>query len=132
MDSGTFDNFTKAINGEEKNSRSDYAASEDDNVLVNGVAADRHALGYFGYAYYAENRVKLKLLGVDGCIKPSRETVCGGEYTPLSRLQFIYVKRSSLARPPVAEFVRFYLPNTEKLVGDMGYDPVSEDEAQEN
>ncbi|MBI3468199.1 MAG: PstS family phosphate ABC transporter substrate-binding protein [Planctomycetes bacterium] len=116
-DSGTFDYFTEAIVGQQKASRPDYTASEDDNVLVTGIAADKYALGYFGYAYYAENQSKLKLLGVDsgeGCIRPSAETVRGGKYKPLARPLLMYVKKSSLARPEVAAFVRFALSNAEQ------------------
>jgi len=113
-DSGTFDYFTQAINGKEKDSRGDYTASEDDNVLVQGVSNDPNALGYFGFAYYVENQSKLKVLGVDdgkgkGCVKPSIETVNNASYQPLSRPIFIYVKKSEAARPEVKAFVEFYL-----------------------
>ncbi len=134
-DSGTFDYFTEAINGKEKSCRSDFTASEDDNVLVTGIAADKFALGYFGFAYYAENRTKLKLLAIDagaGPVKPSDETVRGGTYKPLARPLFVYVKKSSLARPEVAEFVRFYLANAKQLASDVNYVPVTDDEAKGN
>lgn len=134
-DSGTFDYFTKAICGEEKASRPDYTASENDNTLVRGVESDRGALGYFGYAYYAENKEKLKLLGVDngkGCVTPSAATVRDGSYAPLSRPLFIYVRKSSLTRPEVVEFVKFYLANASRLAADVGYVPVSEEVATQN
>jgi phosphate transport system substrate-binding protein len=124
-DSGTFDYFTEAINGKEKQSRSDFTASEDDNVLVQGVSGTRGALGYFGYAYYNANRDSLKLLKVDGgsgCIEPSARTVEDGVYKPLSRPIFIYPKKESLRRPEVSEFVRFYLGTDARgLISEVGY-----------
>ena len=134
-DSGTFDYFTEAIIGEEKASRADYTASEDDNVLVTGVLSDRHALAYFGYAYYAENKDNLKLLGVDGgdgCKTPSSETVRALTYQPLSRPLFIYVNKASLKRPEVLELVKFYLENSAQLSTDVGYVPVSDEVADQN
>ncbi len=134
-DSGTFDYFTKVICGEEKASRPDYTASENDNTLVRGVESDRGALGYFGYAYYAENKDKLKLLGIDsgqGCIVPNGITVRDGSYNPLSRPLYIYVRKSALARPEVVKFVNFYLANVSQLAADVGYVPVSEDIAARN
>ncbi len=131
-DSGTFDYFTDAINGKEKASRGDYTASEDDNVLVQGVANDPDALGYFGYAYYVENENRLKLVAVDaekggGCVAPSEETIANGTYVPLSRPIFIYVKLASLERPEVREFVRFYLdPANTRLIKSTGYVPFPE------
>lgn len=97
-DSGTFDFFTEEINGEAQASRSDYTASADDNVLVQGIGGDRNALGYFGYAYYAENADKLKLVAVDngaGCVTPTPDTILSGEYEPLTRPLFIYVNKAS-------------------------------------
>jgi phosphate transport system substrate-binding protein len=126
-DSGTFDYFTEAIVGEEDASRPDFTASEDDNVLVQGIAGDPYALGYFGYAYYAENTDKLKLVAVDGgsgCIEPTPETVENGTYAPLSRPLFIYVSESTLQRPEVKAFVRFYLENARVLVPQVGYVPL--------
>lgn len=123
-DSGTFDYFTEAIMGEEDASRPDFTASEDDNVLVQGVAGDPYSLGYFGYAYYAENTDRLKLVAVDGgngCVLPNPQTVESGEYSPLSRPLFIYVSQSSLQRPEVDTFVRFYLENAATLVPQVGY-----------
>ena len=133
-DSGTFDYFTKAIVGEEKASRADYTASEDDNVLVTGVMNSRYALGYFGYAYYSENKDKLKLLAVnggDGCTTPSMETVRSLTYKPLSRPLFIYVRTESLEQPAVINFVKFYLKTADQLATEVGYVPVS-DQAEKN
>ncbi|MFQ5679764.1 MAG: PstS family phosphate ABC transporter substrate-binding protein [Gemmatimonadota bacterium] len=127
-DSGTFDYFTEAIVGEEDASRSDYTASADDNVLVIGVEGDEGALGYFGYAYYEENRDRLKAVAVDdgsGCVAPSRETVQSGAYRPLSRPLFLYVSREALERPEVRAFVEFYLQNAAELVPQVGYVPLA-------
>jgi phosphate transport system substrate-binding protein len=127
-DSGTFDYFTEAIVGEEDASRPDFTASEDDNVLVQGIAGDPYSLGYFGYAYYAENTDKLKLVAVDGgegCVAPSSQTVQIGEYKPLSRPLFIYLSRTALQRPEVAAFVRYYLKNASELVPQVGYVPLA-------
>jgi phosphate transport system substrate-binding protein len=123
-DSGTFDYFTEAIVGKSKSSRGDFTASEDDNVLVQGIANDENALGYFGFAYYLENQDKLKAVAVDGGkggVLPSKETVEGGTYQPLSRPIFIYVSKSAAKRPEVREFVEFYLKNAAALVGEVGY-----------
>ena len=124
-DSGTFDYFTQAINGKEQASRSDYQPNEDDNVLVQGVAGDKYALGYFGYAYYQENTDKLKVVPIDGGqgpIAPSVETVSNGTYQPLSRPIFIYVNAREAERAEVDTFVHFYLSNEgRKLVGEVGY-----------
>ncbi len=123
-DSGTFDYFTAQVVGEEGASRADYTPSEDDNVLVQGVAGDKGSLGYFGFAYYEENTDKLKLLGVDsgsGCMKPSRETILDGSYAPLSRPLFVYVRKDSLDRTEVAEFMRYYLTEGRALVDQVGY-----------
>jgi len=122
--SGTFDYFTEAIVGKEDASRGDYSASEDDNVLVQGVAGDRNALGYFGFAYYQENKDKLKAIEIDGgtgCVAPTPETVASGTYQPLSRPLFIYVNREALKRPEVMEFVRFYIEMAPELVPQVGY-----------
>ncbi len=129
-DSGTFDYFTEVINGKAKDSRADYTASEDDNVLVEGIAGDDNALGYFGLSYYEENQDKLKLLGVDdgaGCVSPSRETVLDGTYKPLSRPLFVYVSKEALARPEVAGFIRFYLTDGVPLVSEVGYVEATDD-----
>jgi phosphate transport system substrate-binding protein len=125
LDSGTFDFFTKAIVGEEKKSRSDFVQSEDDNVLVMGVSGDANSLGYFGLAYYENNRTRLKLLAVDPgdgkCLKPSQESVLAGTYKPLSRPLFIYVRKDSLARPDVRAFVEFFVQNVGNEVAKTGY-----------
>lgn len=129
-DSGTFDYFTDAIVGEEGASRSDYTASEDDNVLVQGVAGDENALGYFGYAYYVENSDKLKVLAIDGgagCVQPTPETINDGSYAPLSRPLFVYVKKASVANPAVVAFMDFYMANSQELVRDVGYIEVHAD-----
>jgi phosphate transport system substrate-binding protein len=133
-DSGTFDYFTKEINGEEGSSRADYTASEDDNVLVQGIAGDDTALGYFGFAYYENNQDKLKLLDVDdgaGCVTPSRESILDGTYSPLSRPLFVYVAKDALARPEVAEFMRFFLTDGVPLVSEVGYVEATNDVYQE-
>ena len=125
-DSGTFDYFTAAIVGEEGASRTDYTASEDDNVLVLGVSRNASALGYFGMAYYLENQETLKALSVDG-IAPTPEHVEDGTYKPLSRPIFIYVKKSSLTgNPQVRSFVEFVLNNAPDIVPEVGYVPLSE------
>jgi phosphate transport system substrate-binding protein len=124
VDSGTFDYFTEAINGTAQASRGDFVASEDDNVLVQGVAGDRNALGYFGLAYYLENEGRLKAVSVDGgkgCVSPSVKAVEDGTYTPLSRPLFIYVRKDVLDRPEVAAFVEFYLDNASRLAAEVGY-----------
>jgi phosphate transport system substrate-binding protein len=127
-DSGSFDYFTAAIVGREKESRGDFTASEDDNALVQGISNDPDALGYFGYAYYVENQDKLKVVAIDAengasCVAPSPETVADGTYQPLSRPLFIYVKVAAVDRPEVLEFVRFYLnpKNAESYVEQVGF-----------
>jgi len=123
-DSGTFDYFTEAIVGEEKASRSDYTASADDNILVQAIAGEKNALGYFGYAYYVENPGKLKLVAIDGGkgpVLPSEQTINDGTYNPLSRPLFIYVNKESLKRPEVKEFVKYYLTEGKELVSQVGY-----------
>lgn len=126
-DSGTFDYFTEAICGKGGASRSDYTASEDDNVLVQGVAGDEGGLGYFGLAYYEENADKLKAVPVDGgkgAVEPSVNNVKTGKYAPLSRPLFIYVNKSRAKRPELDAFVKFYLKNAGKLVKEVGYIPL--------
>ena len=123
-DSGTFDYFTETVNGKSGASRPDYTASEDDNALVRGISGDVNALGYFGYAYYASNMNKLKLVPVDGGagpVSPTPESINSGEYNPLSRPIFIYVRSSALARTEVAEFTRFYINNAGALAEEVGY-----------
>ena len=127
VDSGTFDYFTEAIVGTSRASRGDFTASEDDNVLVQGIASDKGGLGYFGYAYYAENTDKLKLVAIDngkGPVLPSEKTVMNGTYHPLSRPIFIYVNKKSAQRPEVKEFVEFYLKNAPTLVKQVKYIPL--------
>jgi len=127
VDSGTFDYFTEAIVGELDAMRADYTGSEDDNVLVQGIAGDKYAIGFFGFAYYEENADKLKLVGVNkgaGAILPSFETIANGTYAPLSRPLYIYVNKASLEREEVLEFVTFYLENAKELVADVGYVPL--------
>jgi phosphate transport system substrate-binding protein len=126
-DSGTFEYFTEAVVGKAKSSRGDFTASEDDNVLVQGVSTDRNALGYFGYAYYAENTNKLKAVSIDngkGPVAPSAKTVENGTYQPLSRPIFIYVSKKSMGKPEVKEFVEYYLSNAPALVKQVKYVPL--------
>jgi phosphate transport system substrate-binding protein len=123
-DSGTFDYFTEAIVGKAKSSRGDFTASEDDNVLVQGVASDKNGLGFFGFAYYIENQKKLKAVGVDGGkgpVLPSVKAVEDGSYQPLSRPIFIYVNIKSADRPEVKEFVEFYMKNAVPLVKEVKF-----------
>lgn len=125
-DSGTFDYFTEEVMGELQLSRSDYTMSANDNTLVLGISQDPNALGYFGYAYYTENASILKLISVDsgsGCVSPSPATIANETYTPLSRPLFIYVKQSSLDRPEVKEFIKFYMENGAELARQVGYIP---------
>lgn len=123
-DSGTFDYFTDAINGEEGASRGDYTASEDDNVLVQGVSGDQFSLGYFALAYYENNEERLGLVSVDdgtGAVAASAETVADGTYQPLSRPVFVYVSTAALERPEVAKFVAFHVAQADSLVEEVGY-----------
>lgn len=133
--SGTYDYFTEAIVGESGSSRGDYTASEDDNVLVQGIAGDKNAIGFFGYAYFIENQDKLKLVGVDngkgaGAVLPNPETVMNGTYAPLSRPVFIYVNDAAAARPEVESFVTFYLKNASTIVPDVGFVALPAEEYQ--
>ena len=128
-DSGTFDYFTEAIVGKSKSSRGDFTASEDDNVLVQGVAGDVNAIGYFGYAYYAENTNKLKALPIvekEGkpAVSPSPETVIAGTYQPLARPIFIYINAKSLAKTEVKKFVDFYMTQGAKMAKEVKYVPL--------
>ncbi|MEW6324419.1 MAG: PstS family phosphate ABC transporter substrate-binding protein [Nitrospirota bacterium] len=131
-DSGTFDYFTEAIVGKSMASRGDYTASEDDNILVQGIATDPLALGYFGLAYYEENQGKLKLVAIDdgnakngdGPVLPSLETVIDNTYQPLARPIFIYVNKKMADRPEVQEFIKFYMTNASPLVTEVGYIPL--------
>ncbi|MBI4315914.1 MAG: PstS family phosphate ABC transporter substrate-binding protein [Chloroflexi bacterium] len=129
-DSGTFDFFTEVVNGKAKQSRADFTASEDDNVLVQGVSGDANALGYFGLAYYIENQDKLTAVQIDGgkgCVAPSFDTVNQGVYAPLSRPLYVYVKKASLERPEVVEFVNYYISAASQLVDEVGYVAVPQD-----
>lgn len=127
VESGTYDYFTEAIVGKSHSSRGDYTASEDDNVLVQGVSTDPLALGFFGYAYYEENKSKLKAIPVDngaGPVLPSLETVKDGSYAPLSRALFLYVSSKAVVRPEVVDFINFYLENAGELAQEVGYIPL--------
>ena len=133
-DSGTFDYFTEAVVGKAKSSRGDFTASEDDNVLVQGVSQDPNALGYFGLAYYEENKDKLKAAGIISAagkpaVLPSQASVMNGTYQPLSRPIFIYVNATAAAfKPEVKEFINFYLKNAPELVKEVKYVPLPANE----
>lgn len=127
-DSGTFDYFTEAVTGKSKSSRGDFTASEDDNVLVTGVSRDVDSLGFFGFAYYSENKDRLRALPISWkggkSVAPSIETVVNGTYQPLSRPIFIYVKADSAKRPEIKEFVEYFNKNANKLVREVKYVPL--------
>ncbi|MCY1289090.1 Protein SphX [compost metagenome] len=127
-DSGTFDYFTEAVVGKAKASRGDYTASEDDNVLVQGVSRDVNGIGYFGYSYYEENKSKLKAVPIVNKagkpVLPGEKTVIDGSYNPLSRPIFIYVNEKSLKKPEVKEFVSYYLQNGARLAAEVKYVPL--------
>jgi len=127
-DSGTFDYFTEAVVGKSKSSRGDFTASEDDNVLVQGVSRDVNGLGYFGYAYYLENKAKLKAVPIVNeqgkPVEPSIEAVLAGTYTPLARPIFIYINAKSLAKPEVREFTEYYMKHGAKLAKEVKYVPL--------
>lgn len=130
VDSGTYDYFTDVIVGAEGASRGDFTPSEDDNVLVQGIAGDRNAVGFFGLAYYTANADRLNLVAVDGgdgCQLPSTESVNTGIYSPLSRPLFIYVSAEAADRPEVEEYVHFYMENARDLAGDVGYVALSDE-----
>jgi phosphate transport system substrate-binding protein len=134
-DSGTFDYFTEAVNKKEKAIRGDFTASEDDNVLVTGVAGDKGGMGYFGLAYYLENKDKLTAVAVknkDGkFVLPSKETVMDGSYNPLARPLFIYLNANKSAfDPKVKKFVEYYLKNAGKMSSEVGYIPLTAEEYQ--
>ncbi|HYG60565.1 MAG TPA: PstS family phosphate ABC transporter substrate-binding protein [Symbiobacteriaceae bacterium] len=127
-DSGTFEYFTEHINGKALQSRADYTASEDDNVLVQGVSGNKGSLGYFGYAYYVEHAAKIRAVAIDGgkgCVEPKDETISGLTY-PLARLIYIYPSSKAMERPEVKEFVKFYLQNAPKLVAEVKYTPLAQ------
>ncbi len=128
-DSGTFDYFTAEINGEEGASRSDYAASEDDNTIVTGVSGEKGGLGYFGFSYFEENQDTLKAVAIDGgdgCVEPSAAAAQDGTYTPLSRPLYLYAKQESFTRPEVEEFIRFALDNETEIAEAAQYVPMTE------
>lgn len=135
-DSGTFDYFTEVIVGKAKSSRGDYTASEDDNVLVRGVGGTPGGIGYFGYAYYYENRDKLKAVGVVNpkgvAVTPSIESVMDGSYAPLSRQIYIYINVSALQRDEVKNFVKYYMESARALVTEVKYVPLSDKQYNEN
>jgi phosphate transport system substrate-binding protein len=134
VDSGTYDYFTLAAVGKERSSRGDFTSSEDDNVLVQGVAMDEDALAFFGFAYYSHNKDKLKIVPIDdekadngaGPIEPTLETVANGTYQPLSRPIFIYVSKKALEREIVSKYVTYYLSSARKLSAEEGYIPLPE------
>lgn len=136
VESGTYDYFTEAIVGKSHSSRGDFTASEDDNVLVQGVASDKFALGFFGMAYFEENRDKLKEIGIDdqkddngaGPILPTVETVKNKSYSPLGRPLFIYVNSAAGKRKEVQEFVRYYLTQVNTLSAEVGFIPMTDEE----
>jgi phosphate transport system substrate-binding protein len=133
-DSGTFDYFTDEIVGEEGASRNDYSASEDDNVIVQGVGGDKGALGYFGFSYFEENQGTIRAVEIDGgngCVAPSVETAQSGDYSPLSRPLFIYVKEASLERAEVGEFARFVLDNAQEIAEAARFVPATEEQVED-
>ncbi|MFI1952636.1 PstS family phosphate ABC transporter substrate-binding protein [Streptomyces xinghaiensis] len=133
-DSGTFDYFTDAINGEEGASRTDYNPSEDDNVTVRGVSGSKGGIGYFGLSYFEENKDKLKAVkidGGDGCVAPSVETVQNGTYTPLGRPLFIYPNAASLDKPEVEAFVEYYVENSAEIAEKAQFVPLNDEQQKE-
>src|SRR5918999_622405 len=133
-DSGTFEFFTEEINGEEGNTRKDYQPSEDDNVLVQGVAGEEGGLGYFGFSYYEQNQDKLGLVSVDagsGCVEPSQESISSGEYKPLSRPLFMYPSQKALQRPEVKAFMDYVLENYQAISEASAIVPMSQAQADQ-
>jgi phosphate transport system substrate-binding protein len=133
-DSGTFEFFTEEINGEEGNTRKDYQPSEDDNVLVQGVAGEAGGLGYFGFSYYEQNQDKLNLVGVDsgsGCVKPSQEAIASGDYKPLSRPLFMYPSQKAMQKPEVKAFMDYVVQNYQEIAAAASIVPMSEPQATE-
>jgi phosphate transport system substrate-binding protein len=132
-DSGTFDFFTGVINGEEDASRTDYQATEDDNVTVQAVSGDKGGLGYFGLSYFEQNQDKLNDVEVDGgsgCVAPTSDTVQDGSYMPLSRPLFVYVKNTSLQKPEVAAFMKYILDNQAQIAQKALFVPMTDEQAQ--
>ena len=127
VDSGTFDYFTDTVSGESGASRGDFTASEDDNLIIQGVSGEKNGVGYLGYAYYVENAGKLRAVeidGGDGCVAPTDATINQGTYAPLSRPLFIYVRKDAANEPHIAEFIRYYLSEEgQKLAAEVGYIP---------
>jgi phosphate transport system substrate-binding protein len=133
-DSGTFDYFTDVINGEEGVSRKEYQASEDDNVLVQGVTGDQGGSGYFGFSYYEQNADALNLISVDegsGCVAPSAETIQDGSYSPLARPIFMYPSAEAMSRPEVAGFMQYVVDNYDVIAEAALIVPMAEDQASE-
>lgn len=136
VESGTYDYFTEVIVGKSHSSRGDFTASEDDNVLVQGIASDKYALGFFGLAYYEENKEKLKIVGIDdgndangaGPVLPSIETVKNKTYVPLGRPLYIYINNTAGSRPEVQAFITFYLDNVNLLAEEVGFIALTEEE----
>ncbi len=134
-DSGTFDYFTETINGESGAIRQDFTASEDDNILVQGIAGDKNAIGFFGFAYYEENKDKLKLVKIDGGkgpVEPTLETIKDGTYAPLSRPLYLYVKNESLKKAEVSAFVKYYIENAKEMAPAVGYIALPDNMYQED
>jgi phosphate transport system substrate-binding protein len=133
VDSGTYDYFTRVITGKEGWSRGDFTSSEDDNILVSGVASDRLAMGFFSYVYYSESKDRLRAVAIDdlnpengpGPVEPDIATI-GSEYQPLSRPVFIYVRKESLEKSNLSQFVEFYLLNAPRIAREVGFVPLSE------
>ena len=127
VDSGTFDYFTETVNGEGGASRGDFTASEDDNLIIQGVSGGKNGVGYLGYAYYIENADKLKAVEIDGgngCVAPTDTAINDGTYAPLSRPLFIYVRADAASTPHIAEFVRYFLGQEgQALAAEVGYIP---------
>ncbi|MFM7023255.1 MAG: phosphate ABC transporter substrate-binding protein PstS family protein [Flavobacteriales bacterium] len=133
-ESGTFEYFTEAINGKKGACRTDYNASENDNQLVQGVAGDKYALGFFGYGYYESNKTKLKIVAVDngaGAVTPNETTIMDGTYAPLSRPLFIYVSEESAKKPEVVAFVQYYMTKAPELVKEAHYVALPADKYKE-
>ncbi len=130
-DSGTFDYFTEAVNGKSKAIRTDFTASEDDNVLVQGIANDKYAMGYFGAAFYEENSDKIKALKVNG-VELNAETIMNKTYTPLSRPLYIYVNTESLQRPEVHEYLQYYMTKVKEFITEVGYYPLEDKKYDDN
>lgn len=131
-DSGTFDYFTDAINGEEGRSRSDYAATEDDNVTVQTVSGAKGGMGYFGLSYVEQNEGKIKALeidGGDGCVAPSKETVQDATYKPLARPLFIYASAKAIARPEVEAFLKYYIENEQEIAESALFVDLTDEQA---